>query len=81
MQNVKELVTIYTGEAGPNGEKANYIRDKAANNLDMAVSEFCDSELHTDWIDTVSESYVRKVLKECNPESVAQFDTDELTFA
>jgi len=82
-QKVRDLVTIYTGEAGPSGDKANYIRDKAADSLDMTVVEFCENvvECNNIFADQPTESYVRKVLKECNPESVAQFETDELTFA
>jgi hypothetical protein len=80
-QSVRDLVTIDDGVMGPSGDKANYIKDEARDNLDMAVSEFCEEVLHTDWIDTVSESYVRQVLRECRPESVAMFDNGEITYA
>lgn len=81
MQTVKDLVTIDDGVMGPNGDKANYIKDEASEHLNMTVVEFCEEVLHTDWVDTVTESYVRKVLKECRPESVAMFDNGEITFA
>lgn len=82
-QTVRDLVTIDNGVMGANGEKADYIRDKAAENLDMTVVEFCEDVMQCGsmWVDNPSESYVRRVLRECRPESVAMFDTEEITFA
>jgi len=82
-QTVKELVTMDDGVMGPTGEKADYIKDEAADNLDMTVVEFCESVVECNNIlaDQPTESYVRTVLKECRPEAVAMFDTDEITFA
>lgn len=83
MQTVKELVTVDDGEMGPTGDKADLIRDEAADNLDMTVVEFCESVIQTNsmWVDNPSESYVRRVLRECRPESVSMFGTEEITFA
>lgn len=78
---VRDLVTTDDGTMGPMGDKANMVRNNAAENLDMTVVEFCEDVMHTQWMDTVSESYVRQVLRECRPESVAMFDNDEITFA
>jgi hypothetical protein len=83
LQTVRDLVTIDDGVMGPSGEKANYIKDEAADHLDMSVIRFCDEVVDCRNIlaDQPSESYVRRVLRECRPESVAMFDTDEITFA
>lgn len=80
---VRDLATIDDGVAGPSGDKANLIRDKAAENLDMSVVEFCDEVIRCNDIiaDTPSESYVRHVLREARPESITMFDNDEITFA
>lgn len=82
-QTVKDLVTTDDGRMGPNGDKADYIRDEAAEHLNMTVVEFCESVMQCEsmWVDNPSESYVRRVLRECRPESVAMFDNDEITFA
>lgn len=82
MQSVKDLVTIDDGEMGPVGEKANYIKDQAADNLEMSVVDFSEDVIDCRNIlaDQPTESYVRKVLKECRPESVSMFDTEEIKF-
>ena len=82
MQSVKDLVTMDDGEMGPTGEKADYIKDEAAKNLEVSVVKFCEDVIDCRNIlaDQPTESYVRRVLKECRPEAVAMFDTDEITF-
>jgi hypothetical protein len=82
MQTVKELVTMDDGEMGPTGDKADYIKDEASGNLEMTVVEFCEDVVDCRNIlaDQPTESYVRRVLKECRPEAVAMFDTGEITF-
>jgi hypothetical protein len=80
IQTLKDLVTMDDGVMGPNGDKADYIRDKAAEHLDMTVKAFCEDVIQCGsmWVDNPSESYVRRVLRECRPESVAMFDIDEI---
>jgi hypothetical protein len=81
LQIVRDLVTIDRGSAGPAGEKANYIRDKAAENLNMTVAQFCEDVIRCDDIaDTASQGYVRHVLRDCNPQSVSDFDISEHIF-
>jgi hypothetical protein len=82
LQTVRDLATVDRGSAGPVGEKANYIRDKAAENLDMTVVQFCEDVIRCDDIlaDTPSQGYVRHVLRDCNPQSVSNFDISEHQF-
>jgi len=82
-QTVRGLVTIDDGVMGPTGEKANLIKDEAADNLDMTVVEFCEEVIRCNDIiaDRPSESYVRRVLREARPHAIAMFDNDEITFA
>jgi hypothetical protein len=83
LQTVRELVTVDAGSAGPGGDKATLIRDKAAENLDMSVVQFCEDVVRCDDIlaDTPSEGYVRRVLRDCNPQSVSDFDISEHRFS
>jgi hypothetical protein len=82
-QTVRDLVTIDDGIMGPTGDKADLIKDEAAENLDMTVVEFCENVIRCNDIlaDRPSESYVRQVLRECRPHAVTMFDNDEITYA
>jgi len=82
LTTVRDLVTVDDGVMGPVGEKATLVKDEAADNLDMTVVEFCEEVIRCDDIlaNTPSESYVRRVLRNCRPEAVTTFDTEEITF-
>lgn len=61
---VRQLAQIDTGHGTIGGEKADYVWEAACDNMDMSVVEFC-GELGQ----YVSDSHVRKVLKELPPEA------------
>jgi len=74
-QTVRDLARHDRTSGIPSGEKADFIIQEANQNMNMTVTEFSNRVIGQQ----VSESYIRKVLKEANPSSFG-ISVDDMLF-
>jgi hypothetical protein len=74
-QTVRDLARQDKTSGIPTGQKADFVIDAANGNMNMTVKDFSERVVGQQ----VSESYVRKVLKEANPSSFG-IGVDDMLF-